>query len=97
MGFPVGDTGAPDLSHNHRTQLLGRCTDLNAISWTLAIIRAHTADAAADIPAVAGPPHQVQGYSFSQLLTTMADIPVFPIQHSKRTPSFHGVAPAPYP
>jgi hypothetical protein len=49
MGFPVGDTGAPNLSKNERTQLLGRCTDINAISWTLAIIRAYTAAAAADM------------------------------------------------
>ncbi len=42
MGFQVGDIGAPaDFSQNERVQLMGQCTDLNAIALTGATIRAH--------------------------------------------------------
>jgi len=41
MGIRVGDTGAWGLFQNQRVQLLGQCTDLNAISWLMATIQAH--------------------------------------------------------
>ena len=62
MGFPLGDTGSLNLSQNHRSRLLDRCTDISAISWTLATIMAHTADAVAGTPIAVGPPHYGQGY-----------------------------------
>jgi len=76
MEFRVSETRAANLSKNQHIQLLGRCTVPNAISWTLATVRAHT-----DTPPAVGPQHQGQGYTSSQPLLAMADIPVFPIQH----------------
>ncbi len=93
----MGNTGEPDLSQNQRTHLLGRCTDINAISWSLATITAHATAPAVDTPTVVGPPHQGHGYTSSHPLPAIAGIPVFPIQHSRRSTSFHGVAPKPYP
>ena len=55
------------------------------------------AAAAVDTPSAFGPRDQGQGYTSSQPLLDMEDIPVFPIQHAKRTTSLNGVAPTPYP
>ena len=41
MGFRVGDTAAPRLYKLHRVHLLGQCTDLNTILWTISTIRQH--------------------------------------------------------
>ena len=79
MDFIVGDTRAPDLSH-----LLGRCSDLNAISWTLATIKARIAATEGDTPIVDGPEHQGQGFTYSQPLTTRADKPNFLVHHPGR-------------
>ena len=39
MGFRViGDTTAPGLSESQRVQLLGQCTDLNTMTWTISTI-----------------------------------------------------------
>ena len=53
--------------------------------------------AAVDTPAAFGPRHQGHGYTSSQPLPGMEDIPVFPIQHAKKTNYFNGDAPTPYP
>jgi hypothetical protein len=42
MGFRVGDTAALGLSEAQRDQLLGQCTDLNTLTWTISTIRRHT-------------------------------------------------------
>ena len=52
---------------------------------------------AADTPTALGPHHQGQRHTSSQPLPDMEDIPVFPIQHARRTSPFNGVAPASYP
>jgi hypothetical protein len=38
MGFTSGDTTAEGLSPDQRIHLLGKCTDLNLLRWTLALI-----------------------------------------------------------
>ena len=52
---------------------------------------------AADTHAAFGPRHHGRGYTSSQPLLDMEDIPVFLIHHARRTSPFNGVAPAPYP
>jgi hypothetical protein len=42
MGFRVGDRAAPSLSEAQRVQLIGQCTDLNTLTWTISTIRRHT-------------------------------------------------------
>ena len=51
----------------------------------------------ADTPTAVWHLHQGQTYTCSHPLPDIADTPVFPIHHSRRTTSFHGVAPTPYP
>ena len=56
-----------------------------------------TAATVADSPAALGTRHWIRGYTSSQLLPDLEDIPVFPIQHARKTSHFKGDAPAPYP
>jgi hypothetical protein len=42
MGFRVGDTTGHGLSEAQRVQLLGQCTDLNTLTWTISTIRRQT-------------------------------------------------------
>jgi hypothetical protein len=42
MGFTSGDTAAGGLSPNQRMHILGQCTDLNILHWTLATINTPT-------------------------------------------------------
>jgi len=37
MGFNKGDTEAEGLSPGQRNHILGQCTDLNLLQWTLAL------------------------------------------------------------
>jgi len=39
MGFTAGDTAAPGLNTEQRNHMLGQCTDLNILNWTLSIVR----------------------------------------------------------
>jgi len=52
MGVHIGDTAAPGLSALQRVQLLGQCTDLNTLAWTLSIIRSHAPPPAEHDPRV---------------------------------------------
>jgi hypothetical protein len=88
MGFNVGDTGAPNLSHNQRIHPLGQCTDLNAISWTVATFQTHLAPTEIDTPTVTGSTHIRKGYTYSQPLPT--DMPFFPSQRYKMPPYLQG-------
>ena len=36
VGFTIGDTEAEGLSPGQRIRILGQCTDLNIVQWTLA-------------------------------------------------------------
>ena len=50
-----------------------------------------------DSPAAFGPRHLGMGYTSSQPLLDLEDIPVFPIQHDKWSSPSNGEVPAPYP
>ncbi len=93
MGFPVGDTGAPDISQNQRAQQLDCYTDLSAISWAMVTIRAHLVSTEKDTPTLAGSTHKVKGYTYPQPLPTLADIPVFPVHITPRGPHNRTVTP----
>jgi hypothetical protein len=73
MGFQVGDAGSPDLSPPQRVYLLGQCTDLNAISWTVATMRSHLVLTAIATPTTYGPPLPGTSYIFSQPYLILAD------------------------
>jgi hypothetical protein len=51
---------------------------------------------AADLPATFEPRHPGKGYTSSQPLLDLEDIPVFPTQHAKWVFPFNGEAPATY-
>jgi hypothetical protein len=51
----------------------------------------------ADSPAALGSRRGGQDYTSSQPLPDLEDTPVFPIQHSRWSSPFIGVAPAPFP
>ena len=55
-----------------------------------------TAAATTDSRLALGPKHSGRGYTSSQPLPDLQDIPVFPIQHARRTSPFNGEASAPY-
>ena len=40
MGFTGGDTNTGNLSPTQRNHILGQCTDLNLLHWTLALASA---------------------------------------------------------
>ena len=63
----------------------------------MATIRAHLAPTEEDTLTVAGSTNLGQGYTYSQPLPTLEDIPVFHVHYPRETPSFHSLAPAPYP
>ena len=54
-GFHIGDTATPGLSAIQRLQLLGQCTDLNTLAWTLTTIRSHASPVEHDPPYVCDP------------------------------------------
>jgi len=56
-----------------------------------------TATIVTDSPAALGSRRGGRGYTSSQPLLDLQDIAVFPIQHSRWSSPFIGVAPAPYP
>jgi len=56
-----------------------------------------TAATIADSPVALGTRQRSRGYTSSQPLPDMEDIPVFPVQHAKKTSPFIGEAPALYP
>jgi len=78
MRFRVGDIGAQGFSQNQRIHLLGHCTDLDAILWMVATIRAHVVPTDTDTPTEVVSTHLRGGYISSQPLPTMADMPLFP-------------------
>jgi hypothetical protein len=78
-GFGVRGTGAPGLSQAHRIHLLGQCTDLNAIPWTIATIRSHLVSTTTNTPEEVAPAHLLGGYTSSQPLPALVDMPLFPV------------------
>ena len=79
VGFRIGDTTASDLSALQRVQLLGQCTDLNTLVWTISTIRTHTSSADHELLCTPPPTHQMDGYTSSQSLPGMMDIPFHPL------------------
>jgi hypothetical protein len=97
MGFHVGDTGAPYLSHNQRIHLLGQCTDLNAICWTMGKIRANLVTTEVNTPTEEESIHRSEGFTYSQPLPTLVDTTLLHARHYRRPPSSQGSATVPFP
>jgi hypothetical protein len=97
MGFYVGDTATHGLSELHRVQLLGHCTDLNTITWTISTIRTNTSFAEHDSRCMTNPTHLSGGYTSYLALPGMRGIPFLPIGWTFTLPSTPPLAPTPLP
>jgi hypothetical protein len=93
--FGVGDTAAPRLSELHRVQLLGQCTDLDTIPWTISPIRQLTSFAEHGPWCKPSPTHRSGGYTSCLDLPGMRDIPFFPLEWAFAPPSMPPPAPTP--
>ncbi len=97
MGFTSGETAAPGLSPAQRIHILGMCTDLNILHWTIA----QTTNP--------GHPHPQIGdnkmiprtttYTFSQPLPNLEGAPALPTEGSPvhQNTTREATPPAPIP
>jgi hypothetical protein len=78
MGFTSGDTDATGLSPAQRTHILGMCTDLNILHWTIAQITnpGHQHTQLGDTPHIP----QTTTYTFSQPLPNLDEAPALPAE-----------------
>jgi len=95
MGFRVGYTAASCLSELQRVQLLGQCTDLNTITWTISTIRTHTLSAEHNPMCTPSPTHGSGGFTSSLALPGVMDIPFLPPGGAFTLPSAPIAAPTP--
>jgi len=95
MGFRIGDTAVLGLSELQRFQLLGLCTDPNAITWRISTIRTHTSFADQDPACTSSPAHQTGECTSSPSLLGMMDIPFLPLGRAFAFPSAPPLAPTP--
>ena len=97
MGFRVGYFAARGLSKLQRDQVLGQCTDLNTITWTISTIRTHTSFAEHDPRCTPSPTQQFGGYTSCLALPGMRDIPFPPLRWAFTLPSAPPPSPTPLP
>ena len=78
MGFTSGDTDAPGLSPAQRIPILGMCTDLNILHWTMAQTTnpGHQHTQLGDILHI--PPTTT--HTFSQPLPNLEETPALPTE-----------------
>ena len=87
-----------ELHLSCRLHFLGQCTDLNAICRMVATTRAHLLPTDANTPEEAASITRMRGgYTFSQPLSTLADMPLFPIRADTGPPSPRGPLLVPHP
>ena len=97
MGFRVGDTRALGLSPKQRIHIFGLCTDLDAISWMVATIRAHLASTDANTPEETVSTSMRGGYTSFHPLPTLSDMPLFPMRADTEPPLPRGPPPRTHP
>ncbi len=95
MGFRVGDTAARGLSELQRVQLLGKCTDLDTITWIISTIRTHMPSAEHYPMCTPSPTHGSGGFTSSLALPGVMDIPFLPHGRAFILPSTPLLAPTP--
>jgi hypothetical protein len=94
IGFRVRDTSALGLFESQRVQLLGQCTDLNTMTWTLSTIRTLTLLVQRDPRCTPSPTHW-KGTSCLDL-TGMMDTLFLPPRGALTLPSAPPLAPTPF-
>jgi hypothetical protein len=77
-GFRVRDTAALGLSELYRVQLLGKCTDFDAITWIISTIRTHTFFEEHEPQCTPSPVHRIGEYTSCIALPRMRSIPFLP-------------------
>ncbi len=97
MGFRIGDTRVPGLSQHQRVHLLGQCTDLNAIAWTVTSIQTHLTLTGQATPNEVVAKYLKEGYTSSQPFPTMTDTPLLPERVYTEFPAPRDSHPVPYP
>jgi hypothetical protein len=88
MGFTSGDTYAPGLSPAQRIHILGMCTDLNILHWTMA----QTTNPGHQHTQLGDTPHipQTTTYTFSQPLPNLEEAPAIPTEGPQATSTRQG-------
>ena len=99
MGFTSGDTAAEGLTPDQRIHILGQCTDLNIMHWTLTQVTTNTAEAPTS-PTRAHPGLPWENtYTFSQPLPNLEEAPALPTGNPPQQydPTIVGTPPRPTP
>ncbi len=99
MGFTSGDTAAEGLSPDQRIHILGQCTDLNILHWTLALVTTITAEAPTS-PTRAHPGLPWENtYTFSQPLPNLEEAQALPTGNppQQNDPTIEGAPPRSIP
>jgi hypothetical protein len=99
MGFTSGDTAAEGLSTEQRMHLLGQCTDLNILHWTLALISTTPKEDHTPSTRVHPRVPWANTYTFSQQLLNLAETQAHPsrVPQSHHDPTTGGAPPRPLP
>ena len=95
MGFTSGDTAVGGLSPDQRIHILGQCTDLNILHWTLALVNANPTEAHNSPTRVhPGIPWE-DTYTFSQPLPNLEEAQALPIRDPRHLhdPTLGGAPP----
>jgi len=96
MGFRVGDIAALGLSELQRVQLLGQCTNLDTITWTISTICTHMLPAEHAPRCTPSPTHGSGGFMSFLALPGVMDIPFIPPRGSFTLPSAPLLPPTPF-